>query len=309
MWNFWRNWRKSAAEKQQEALNAYLDNALSPRQRAALEAELARNEDLRRELSQLQQVREGLRQLPRRRVPRNFTLDPALYGRPQRQPLVQAYPVLRLATGLTAFFFVLAIALQTLAPPRATFFTAAEPAALQAESVAMDAAPTLAAAEPAAASVPQVETGMAQETAVETMIVTESGEAAAEEVPAAAPFAEMATEIPTPTAEGASLLAAPAAAERQSVPESGLAAYPAPAAAPSPASTPDIPRPAQETQAARAAETGRETAEMTTAVAPTPTPETAVSTQFPPIPWLSVALGILLALLTILTLIARRRLV
>jgi hypothetical protein len=51
-----------------------------------------------------------MRNLPARRVPRNFTLDPALYGRPQRQPFAGAYPVLRTATAVTAFLFVIALA-------------------------------------------------------------------------------------------------------------------------------------------------------------------------------------------------------
>ncbi|MCZ7669785.1 MAG: hypothetical protein M5U34_22710 [Chloroflexi bacterium] len=36
---------------------------------------------------------------------------PASYGKPQKEPLVQAYPFLRAATVLTAFFFVIALGL------------------------------------------------------------------------------------------------------------------------------------------------------------------------------------------------------
>lgn len=105
-----RNLTKSGEEKQQEALNAYLDDALSPSERRRFEQRLARDADLRAQLQQIRVLKQQLRQLPHRRVPRNFTLDPALYGRRQKVPLFQPVAALRLATVLTAFFFVLAVA-------------------------------------------------------------------------------------------------------------------------------------------------------------------------------------------------------
>lgn len=298
MWDFWHNWRKPAAEKRQEALNAYLDGALSPRQQQEMEAELAQDEILRAELAQLRLVRERLRQLPRRRAPRNFTLDPALYGRPQRQPLVQAYPVLRVATVLTAFFFVLAIALQTFSPPRAMVFTAAEPAALPAEQVALEVAPLAAEMEIVEA------TRLVTETVVETLVESAPRAGAASEMPAATPAAESAADTAAPPA--------PASVELPATPESDLAAYPAPAVAATsaPTWTPDSPRLAEETEIARAGSlvAGEEEKGETAVLPATPAPETQVSTQFPDIPWLTVSLGALLALLITLTLIARRRL-
>jgi len=112
MFDFLRNVTKSAEEKRQEALAAYLDNTLSPRARQQFEEQLAQDPGLQAELEQQRTVRQLLRQLPPRRVPRNFTLDPAVYGRPTRQPLlVQYYPALRAATVLTAVFLFIAIGL------------------------------------------------------------------------------------------------------------------------------------------------------------------------------------------------------
>jgi anti-sigma factor RsiW len=109
MFDYLRNLTKSAEEKQQEALNAYLDDALSPQERQQFEQRLARDADLRLEVEQRRTLQMQMRQMPRRRVPRNFTLDPAVYGRPQRQPLFEFYPVMRAATVLTALFFILAL--------------------------------------------------------------------------------------------------------------------------------------------------------------------------------------------------------
>ncbi|MCP4422080.1 MAG: hypothetical protein GY805_36165, partial [Chloroflexi bacterium] len=97
-------------EKQQEATAAYLDGMLSDRARLRFEQEMAQDAALRTQVEQLRLVKQSLRQLPQREVPRNFILDPAKQGRPARQPWVQAYPVLRTATAMAAFFFIFAVA-------------------------------------------------------------------------------------------------------------------------------------------------------------------------------------------------------
>lgn len=110
MFDFLRNFTKSAEEKRQEALSAYLSDALPPKERQQFEAQLAQDAALQAELEQLRALRQVMRQMPQRRVPRNFTLDPAVYGRPARQPLIQAYPILRGATALTAVFLIFTLA-------------------------------------------------------------------------------------------------------------------------------------------------------------------------------------------------------
>ena len=109
MFDFLRNLTKSAEEKRQEMITAYLDDALSTAARTRFEAELAQDPSLQADLERERAVKQALTQLPQRRTPRNFTLDPTKYGRPAKQPLVQAYPVLRTATGLAAFFFIFAL--------------------------------------------------------------------------------------------------------------------------------------------------------------------------------------------------------
>ncbi len=110
MFDFLRNVTKSAEEKQQEATAAYLDGMLSDRARLRFEQEMAQDAALRTQVEQLRLVKQSLRQLPQREVPRNFILDPAKQGRPARQPWVQAYPILRTATAMAAFFFIFAVA-------------------------------------------------------------------------------------------------------------------------------------------------------------------------------------------------------
>ena len=111
MFDFLKNLTKSDEEKRQEAFSAYLDNSLSPRQRQEFELLLAEDADLRTELELAQVIRQQMSEMPRRSLPRSFTLDASVYGAPQKEPLVQAYPFLRVATVMTAFFFVFALGL------------------------------------------------------------------------------------------------------------------------------------------------------------------------------------------------------
>lgn len=82
MLDFLRNLTKSAGEKRQETVAAYLDEALLGRARQQFEQEMAQDEALRLEVEQLLLIKQSLRQLPQREVPRNFVLDPAQFGRP-----------------------------------------------------------------------------------------------------------------------------------------------------------------------------------------------------------------------------------
>lgn len=111
MFDFLRDRGSTAEDKRQEALNAYLDNALTPAERERFEGEMARDGDMRAEVERMRLLKLQMRTMPRRRVPRSFALDPALYGRPKAQPMMQLYPVLRGATALTALVFVLTLAL------------------------------------------------------------------------------------------------------------------------------------------------------------------------------------------------------
>ena len=111
MFDFMRDRGSTAKEKRLEVLGAYLDNALTAAERARLEEQLAGDANLREELERLRVFKLQLRALSRRRVPRSFALDPALYARPKARPLMQLYPVLRGATAMTAFLLVFTLAL------------------------------------------------------------------------------------------------------------------------------------------------------------------------------------------------------
>ena len=193
MLDYLRNLTKSADEKRQEQITAYVDGELSPRERQRFEQLLADDAALQQEVADLQQFKQNLRQLPRRRVPRNFTLDPAAYQAPQRQPLLQLYPAMRVATVLTAVFLIMAVSADLL-----TFGGAANEPTFSAAPIAMESADD-------AAMDTAAEAEFVEEMAVEAEIVEqeslalEAAESAnlAEETPAeeeAEPELEMAVE-------------------------------------------------------------------------------------------------------------------
>ena len=69
-------------ERDLELLSAYLDGALSGRERAALEQRLSHEQALREVLDDLRATVALVRGLPTLHAPRDFTLDPEVYGRP-----------------------------------------------------------------------------------------------------------------------------------------------------------------------------------------------------------------------------------
>lgn len=328
MFDYLRNLTKSAEEKGQEVLNAYLDNALSPQERRQFEQLLARDADLRQVVEERRALQMQMRQMPRRRVPRNFTLDPALYGRPQRQPLFQLYPAMRVATVLTAFFFILALGADLFLPAgrgglavpgsapqdvalvveQTTSETAVEaPFAAQAVEVTRVVTESFAEEGEAAAAqtAPLVEAPAAEEMAGVTELATE------EEMPAEA-SPSLRTEDTMTTAADAAEASGEAAQEPAALPiPSPAATQTAPAAIDATQST--VPRPEAETV----------TGERAVTAVPTPQPETigqvvvieptAVPTPSParqPISGLrllQISLGVLLVLLGTAVFYVRRQ--
>lgn len=93
-----------------EALSAYLDNELSPRERSRLEQRLQGDAALQAGLADLRHTRAILRAQPRLRAPRNFVLTPQMAGVRQgrvARPMTPMFPVLRFASALATFFFIL----------------------------------------------------------------------------------------------------------------------------------------------------------------------------------------------------------
>ena len=315
MFDLLRNLGKSDAEKRQEALSAYLDNVLSDRRRQEFERLLAADADLRQELEAQVQIRRQMQALPQRAVPRSFTLDPAVYGAPRREPLVQAYPVLRAATALTAFFFVVAMVLSLYTVNGASLDMVSMAPAAQ-EAAPMLEAPAAANGETAV----EMDAALQSETAVtETLPSAEAAdsgmmaagsapaesEAVAEEMPAAAPGpADAAMIAETPTLVP---LATSAPADAPSTKEISPTALPT--ATPS-----ELPRP--ELEATAVAERSATAATTATLSPATELANTAYTTpEAGPTPaaasgwvWVAVILAALLVILLVVTLAARRRL-
>lgn len=97
----------------QELLSTYLDGELSDREREKLEHRLAHDSDLQAALDELSDTVALLRSLPRLKAPRNFTLDPAVHGRPIPwwKRLLTAGNVLQLSGTLGAVASVVVIVL------------------------------------------------------------------------------------------------------------------------------------------------------------------------------------------------------
>lgn len=92
-----------------QLISEYLDGALSPKERSRLQARLRTTPELQEAYEGLLRTRHVLHSLPVRRVPRNFTLTPAMVGR-QAAALPQAFPVLRFASVLAVILLVVVLA-------------------------------------------------------------------------------------------------------------------------------------------------------------------------------------------------------
>jgi anti-sigma factor RsiW len=104
-----------------DRLSAYLDGVLSQKEKAALEARLAQDADMKAALDDLRRMKRAFRDLPRVKPPRNFALTPqqAQAVRPLSLFSWPVFPALRLATALAAlaFVFVFAFDFMSLNPP------------------------------------------------------------------------------------------------------------------------------------------------------------------------------------------------
>jgi hypothetical protein len=130
-------------------LNAYLDGELSGREREAFELRLAGDAGLQREFEVLRVTVSLVGMAERVPVPRNFTLDPAVYGRPTRQRglLGGLWPVLSTA-GAALSTLLVCVGLLLFAVDRGGGLMMAPPAAEEAvEEAAELAMPTVQAAE------------------------------------------------------------------------------------------------------------------------------------------------------------------
>lgn len=118
-------------------LSAYLDAQLPEAERAALEADLARDTTLQEQVAALQHTVALMQALPLREPPRNYLLTPAMVADPtppqparaRRRSLLPLW-LMRVATVVSAAAFVLAVGLNLAGLPMATAPTAPAPQAL-----------------------------------------------------------------------------------------------------------------------------------------------------------------------------------
>ncbi len=148
------------SEQDFERLSAYVDNALSAAEKSALEARLQREPELKAALRDLRLQTRALRDLPRLKPPRNFTLSArqAQALRPARPSLVASlFPALRLATALSALAFVAVLAASFLTANQGSLALApaAAPVAVTEREEAQQSVAGAVAATPGAAAPPE----------------------------------------------------------------------------------------------------------------------------------------------------------
>jgi hypothetical protein len=85
-------------------LSSYLDNQLSQVEKTRLESQIKNHPELVEILEDLREARHILRQTPRRRVPRNFTLTPKMAG--IKPPVPRLVPAFSWASAVAMVFFL-----------------------------------------------------------------------------------------------------------------------------------------------------------------------------------------------------------
>jgi hypothetical protein len=114
-----------------ETLSAYLDGRLAGAEKTALEDRLQKDENLRRELSELRVIRDSLRSLPVLRSPRALTLSPAQAGRSLPQPRGFSTRWMAFGSALAALAFVVVTSVDLFSRGSLLMAAAPRPAALE----------------------------------------------------------------------------------------------------------------------------------------------------------------------------------
>ncbi len=91
-----------------ELLSAYLDGQLNPNESARLEARIDSDAELNSALIDIRAARNILRQLPRRKAPRNFTLTRAMVG--ANPPLPRAHSFFQFSSAFATVLLILTFA-------------------------------------------------------------------------------------------------------------------------------------------------------------------------------------------------------
>jgi Putative zinc-finger len=197
--------RRTDEHEQVEALlSPYLDGRTSGAERALVERHIESCGDCARSLGMLRATVVAVREMPRVRAPRSFAL-PRSMARPARA-VGWPYPLLRAATGVTAFLFALVLGMDLFAQRMLV------PAAAPQMAAPAAPAPTVVAMESATQATAPAATGR-----IETLAATAA--------PAAPQFAAPVTPTPSTLARQDKSTQAPTSAP------SAFGAAPAPAAA------------------------------------------------------------------------------
>lgn len=178
----------SVSPRDWELLSAYLDGQLSPKDRAQVEARLWKDAALRNALDELDRTRAAVRQLPRLKAPRNYTLSPQ---KVKIRPMLRLYPAFGMASALASVILVMVIVVDLLGQFAPGVIPVAQITAVSTAALEESSMPALGAPEPTATELP---VGKAAPDATEQEVLTE-------EVPdnSARTFYAPETETCTPT--------------------------------------------------------------------------------------------------------------
>ncbi|TVR24547.1 MAG: hypothetical protein EA396_01055 [Anaerolineaceae bacterium] len=103
------------SEQEYQQLSEYIDGTLPASERAALEARLRTDDALRAELDALRDTVALVRRLPALKAPRDFSLTPAMVGRPAQPSLtpprrdsrrITQFPAMALLSAAASFIFI-----------------------------------------------------------------------------------------------------------------------------------------------------------------------------------------------------------
>lgn len=139
--------KNTALNQDWELLSAYVDGQLQPDQKAKVEQRLSEDAALRAILDQLVRTRAVLRAAPRRRVPRNFTLTPAMVKQKSQDQSwanfwPRLFPVFGAASALASILFILFLTLQLLPPSTSLVSNPAAMLQIESAGTANDTIPT-----------------------------------------------------------------------------------------------------------------------------------------------------------------------
>lgn len=187
--------KNRARERVDERLSAYIDGALSPREQAQLEAQLAQDADLRARLESLRRTVALVRALPSVPAPRNFLLTPAMVRRPA--PVARRLaPALTFATAISGLLCVILLVGNLIAAgPKGLGTAAPAPMVAEAETPqTREAGPTEAQKAPLVSETPPPEGGLISGAATVPETPAPEMRAWSEETPSpieAAPFPDI----------------------------------------------------------------------------------------------------------------------